>query len=299
MKYLMRRCAAFAAAAILVAGCAASFASPTLPPSTATIVPTNTPIVLAPGDITLQGASDTPVFITFVSNAGFLIEAGETKVAIDITALVANPSARRRLMREAAPPFDGIDLLLATHEHSDHYDADVIADHLHHNPDAVFVSPPAAVEMVRALCLDLPDQEQRLISYDLERGERNNEIIAGVNLETLWISHGGRVDNFGFIFDLGGYRFFHTGDMTDDREGLALYDLPSEQIDFAFVPIYHLTEWDLQDMIFESIQADRLIPMHFYGVRDSMVSVLRQDYPDAVLFEEEMQRLVLLPIDRQ
>ena len=56
---------------------------------------------------------------------------------------------------------------------------------------------------------------------------------------------------------------------------------------------------DLQDMVFENIQAEYLIPMHLYGVRDSMVSALRQDKPEAILFEEEMQRLVILSTNKQ
>ena len=88
----------------------------TPPPTAAIPTPANTPD--AEGDL-------APVEITFIDNAGFLIAAGVTKVLIDAlyegNAYISSPPDMiLQQAIEGDPPFDGVDLLLITHDHPDH-----------------------------------------------------------------------------------------------------------------------------------------------------------------------------------
>ena len=71
------------------------------------------------------------VRVTYVGNAGFLIAVGDKKILID--ALFSGfpggytlPEEIRDKMALGRPPFDGIDLALATHSHGDHFESGLV-----------------------------------------------------------------------------------------------------------------------------------------------------------------------------
>lgn len=86
--------------------------------------------------------------ITFIANAGLLFDFGGTKLLVD--GLYDSPpegfsripeSTLSKLM-SAVPPFDGINALLFTHTHPDHFSSRLIGEYMRANPIEKLAVPP-------------------------------------------------------------------------------------------------------------------------------------------------------------
>ena len=271
-------------------------ATPTTTPSP---MPTLTPS--AP-DLVLEGTAGSELAITYVKNAGFLIESGDRKILIDALfegfgqPLVS--SSLRARMEQAEAPFDGVDLVLVTHTHADHFDPDIVGAHLQNNPQAALVSTAQGARIIRQTFSTLDGLEERVHSVHLSAGTSQELDVDGFPLRILEISHGEGADvrNHGYVFEIGGYKLFHTGDIGG-LEYLQGYDLPAEQIDFAFVPWFFVADPE-NHVVLEDIQARHYVPMHFSYTGSDLESIWRDveaHYPQAILFRESMQKLVVQP----
>ena len=128
------------------------------------------------------------VRVTFVGNAGFLITVNDKKILID--ALFSGFPGDYILPREiqdklalGLPPFDNIDLVLATHSHGDHFDASLVRRFLSNNPAAVFASTPQATAL-------LNDFSNRVIAFAPAKNKTAPAEIQGVHVEAVYLSHG-------------------------------------------------------------------------------------------------------------
>jgi len=244
-----------------------------------------------------------PLAITYIGNEGFLIEGGGKKVAIDalFRGFQADdiPVERQQLMRQAAPPFDDIDLILVTHSHGDHFEASIVSDHLVNNPSTVLVSTDDTIRMVRELYPG-DDFDQRAFAYRVERGQREAGTFNGIDVTIIYLSHGGGgVRNNGYVLSLAGYKFLHMGDYGEESiQPVLSYHLPDERLDFAFVPYFYMMEEDLRPIVTEGIQARYYIPMHFYSTferKENIFAVVDPAFPNAILFYTELQTLFVSP----
>jgi L-ascorbate metabolism protein UlaG (beta-lactamase superfamily)/pimeloyl-ACP methyl ester carboxylesterase len=260
-------------------------------------MPTLTPSV---PDLVLVGRAGSELAITYVKNAGFLIESGDRKILIDALfegfgqPLVSN--GLRLRMEQAEAPFDGVDLVLVTHTHADHFDPAIVGAHLQNNPPAVLLSTDEGARIIRQTFSTLEGLEERVHSVHLSAGTSQELDVNGFPLRILEISHGEGADvrNYGYVFEIGGYKLFHTGDIGG-LEYLQRYDLPAEQIDFAFVPWFFVADPE-NHVVLEDIQAKHYVPMHFYYTGSDLESIWRDveaHYPEAILFRESMQKLVV------
>jgi L-ascorbate metabolism protein UlaG (beta-lactamase superfamily) len=240
--------------------------------------------------------TDTPIEVTFIGNAGFMITIGDKKILID--ALVERPAIPGEVavpLETAQGPFEDVDLILATHSHSDHFSADKVHSHLENNPEAVFVSGQDAVSMVNALGA----VRDRTLPIRLRQraGERTQLAVNGIGLECIHLSHGGDILNLGFVITAEGRRVFHPGDMdpaTVSVAELQRHGLPDKQIDVSFVAHFMLiTEGD-HAHITEGIQADYVIAMHYrFTIPPPDYDLMASHFPDAIVFHESMESWVM------
>jgi L-ascorbate metabolism protein UlaG (beta-lactamase superfamily) len=274
----------------------------TLAPPTSTLAPPTATTTPSPTQ-TLEPPSPTPTWtpiapssyegvrITHVFNAGYLITAGDKRILID--ALYAgHPEGLLKPVVHAQPPFDGVDLILATHEHGDHFSPELVSRYMAENPQAMFVSTRSAVEQLLALDSGL---RARTIAVQLERRERKQIEVKGVDLEALYISHGmPGILNLGMIITVDGIKIFHTGDLSPDHVSVSYlqdYGLPGMEIDVAFVPDFVLTMEEYRDLVLEGIQPRYVIPTHY--PYEYPPSGIEEVFPNAVVFRDTMESWVL------
>jgi L-ascorbate metabolism protein UlaG (beta-lactamase superfamily) len=236
-----------------------------------------------------------PASVTYVANSGFLIQAGGKKILIDalfdgFPGSYAPPVAVREPLLAGLPPFDGIDLILATHRHGDHFSAAAVRQALASNPRAVFVGPAATVAT-------LADSSGRARALDPAEGRRAETEVNGIRIEAMRLSHGtpppGRPDivNLGYLVTVGGLKFFHTGDIDWQivtPELLTSLGIPGEHVDVAFVPHFFLAVPVPLPFVVEGIRSRFLVASHLqYTDEPVNAERIRRNFPNAVLLRTE------------
>ena len=219
------------------------------------------------------GAADRApeVAVVPLGNEGVLLVAGERRVVVDalfgdgLPGYATVPPAQRADLEAARGEFAGVDLVLATHVHRDHFDAVAVARHLAANPAARFVSTPEAVAAVRVLAAS-DALAVRLHAVLPAEGERETLRFDGVTVTVFQLHHGRDlarpVANLGFLVELGGRRIVHLGDTEAIADELAATGLASSGVDLALVPFWRLLDDDGRNAIDRALRPTRVAAIH-------------------------------------
>ena len=265
-------------------------------PPTATITATPT-VTLTPTPSPTATLDPQVVRVTFVGNAGFMVEVGEKKILLDAIFEgipgYDQPQAVRALLWQALPPFEEADLILVSHSPGDHYYAEKIQAYLEMTPQAVFLSLPDAAGQITGL-------DERVIPIDLAEGETAQYEVNGMQVEAFYLSHG-RVSgesypNLGFLVTVGDTRIFHTGDMSIFSVSLAdlrAFGLPEREISLAFVPHFMMQSVSGVLLAQQGFNASYYFPIHYaYTTPAFDAEVVARYMPEAVVFAQEMESWV-------
>jgi L-ascorbate metabolism protein UlaG (beta-lactamase superfamily) len=242
------------------------------------------------------------VIVTFVGNAGFLITAGDKKLLIDATfrgykQVYELPPDIQEKIAKAQPPFDGIDVILATHAHGDHFNADLTRQYMSSNPNTIF----ASTEQLTATFKDFPD---RVITFNPSRGKTDRKELRGISIEAIYLPHGSfdanktEILNYGYIVNLNGVRLFHTGDFDTQLfsfDEFRAYQIPEKNIDLAFIQHFYLNDNPSErKFVNEGIGSRFIIPIHYYYSDPPIdTGFVKSNYPDAVIFKQELQNWIM------
>lgn len=241
--------------------------------------------------------------VTYIANQGVLLAAGDTQVLIDglhrpyRPIYPSLPEREREEIETARPPFDGIDLILVSHVHRDHFHPEAVARHLRHNPKAVLVSSEQVVREIQALG-NVADIRTRMTAITPALRARQTTEVAEVTVDILGVGHGtGRhatVQNLGHLITLGGTRVLHIGDATTEDPGiLEAFDLDEAGIDVAFLPVWFLTGDAGAAIVRQHIKPRHIVAIHMPADDPQRaVTRIRQRFPDAVAFTTLLERKV-------
>lgn len=244
--------------------------------------------------------------VTYLGNEGFLLADDEHSVLIDALYgdglpgyAVVDPEIRTAI-EGARPPYDRVDIILATHHHDDHFDPRAVARHLRANPRAVFLSTPQAIARMKKEVGDFASLSPRAHGVVPDEGERHSVRLLGLDLEVLNLHHGRNrkpaVENLGFLFELGGRRLLHVGDTMASASELASYGLPGVAVDVAFLPCWLVAYEPWAGTVRDGIGAAEIVVMHlpvpdapdgyfapFSGLGD-LLDTIRRKHPGAQIF---------------
>ncbi len=219
------------------------------------------------GLIALLAGSTTAgeVEITYLANEGFLISAGESKVLIDglfpgIDGFPRLPADLAADLESGRPPFDGIDLVLVTHHHDDHFGPGEVARFLATQP-AVLVSTRQVLDRLRD-----PRSSGSPDRVSPAPGSSATVEAAGVRVDTVDLHHGRyrkpAVENLGFVIDVDGLKVLHIGDTEATVEDFSPLRLAEIGIDVALLPVWYLTEPRWQAVVAQEIRPKSIVAMH-------------------------------------
>ncbi len=190
-------------------------------------------------DVGYTVTDGVPVTLTFVPNRPLILQYGETRVLIDglLRDLVALSDREKGRLERAEPPFDGVGLALATHEHFDHVTPRVVVEYLTHSPSTVFVSLVETVGLLR----DVPgfaSVADRTFAIPFIEGSTAEFEIPGARVTAFCVRHSGEGNNLAFLVELGGVRILVLGDAAFDfgLAEVAAFGWANLGIDVAVVP---------------------------------------------------------------
>ncbi len=244
----------------------------------------------------------TDVEIIYAGNEGFLVMAEGKKVLIDAFHRLGDVK-NQEMLQNGRPPFDDVDLILTTHTDHDHFDLHMVGDYLKTHPHTVLVSTDQAKDSFVKYYRDFEKIESRIRGYTTESGEKISVSHAGIELTMMHLQHGRnrevKVTNLGFLFVLGGKKFFHMGDSEIILSEMSIYDLPKERIDVAFIPYWYFTSAKYRPALQNGIGAKYLVPMHLILVdggpqeRERILESIRAEFPESILFSTEMEKRII------
>jgi L-ascorbate metabolism protein UlaG (beta-lactamase superfamily) len=245
--------------------------------------------------------------VTYLANEGFLLAAGDSSVLIDalfgdgLDGYRTVPHPIREDLENGVGRFAGVDCILATHEHADHFNPHSVAGLLDRVP-AQFVSTRAAVEQVSPLLTSGQHPEPRWLRPARHQIEKID--CGGVSVSAMSFHHGRlMVKNLAYLVDLGGLTVLHVGDTEITEEEIRPWGLADLDIDIALLPSWHLTEPRWLPVI-EEIGSPRIVAMHlasadapasWFGSAGSLekrIAEIRRQNPDAWIPTEAMEERV-------
>ncbi len=201
--------------------------------------------------------------LTWVGNAGWLIESGNLLIATDLD---LDPAEKLHAPPVTAAELAGaLDAVLITHQHGDHCNLPTLRT-LARESRCVFVLPRTCLEPVAEL--DIPP-DRVLIA------EPHNPFgLLGMRVEPIHAIHGDRdftvltheagfLDglryNCGYLLTISGNRLLQPGDSVLTEEHLALRD-----VDVLFVsPTVHNMHVDRSLILINRLEPAHILPQHF------------------------------------
>jgi len=234
------------------------------------------------------------VDVTYVGNAGFLVKIGDRKILIDALfkgseGIYEIPQEIQEKLALAEAPFDNVDLILITHAHGDHVDPAMVSEHMKNNPKAILASTQQLIEYLK-------DSTHRSISFNPTKEISDKKEIQGIHVESFLLPHGpdSRIINIGFLVTVNEITLFQTGDADFDQftfEEFRSLQLPEQNIDLSFIQHYYLRGDSLNTkFVQEGIGGKYIFPIHYHFTTPTFdAAIIKQNYPDAIIFEEELQ----------
>ncbi len=182
--------------------------------------------------------------LTHVANEGVHVSTGARAVLIDALFDAPNPAyaapapdVLAKLIAGEAP-FAGIELLLVTHNHPDHFRVAVVDRFLVAHPRVVMMAPADLVRALRDSAGNWPSYAARVRSIDLRPGERTTEEWAGGRVLAFRTLHGRTSEspmNLMYLVEMDGWTVFHEGDSDSNPESFRAVVDGGRKIDLALV----------------------------------------------------------------
>jgi L-ascorbate metabolism protein UlaG (beta-lactamase superfamily) len=218
-----------------------------------------------------QTARRLPLRLTYIANEGVLVSSGNAKVLID--ALFDKPNKEYRAparevldkIMKGAPPFDGVELVLVTHNHPDHFDASLAVRYLETVPGPIVLAPADAVAEMRKVATDWTKIEARVAPLDIKVGEKERRDLKRIPVTAFRTLHSSDVEspmNVMFLFELNGWRIFHEGDSTGKTGVYHDFGLGSVPVDLALVHYWFPLEPNCARFLQEVLKPDHIALMH-------------------------------------
>jgi len=229
--------------------------------------------------------------ITYIANEGFMISMGSTTFLFDglpKSKYYVNPSdSLAARMMNGIPPFDRVDYFLVTHDHPDHFNAEMTSRFLLNHPTVQLL---ASSETCSKLAGD-SIAGRGLSGIDLEMGQHQTIRGGRAEIVVLRLNHGGGtgVSNLAYVVRSNGSTIVHVGDarLSDNEEYLRTLDWHSYDVDVLFIEYFDHSD-ETREIIEKMIKPKNVVLMHIpAGEEDGVRNADERVHPRTVVFGAE------------
>jgi len=190
------------------------------------------------------------VNIEYIANSGVMLENKGRKVLIDgIHTKLVPPyyNTRKEVLNKIMnneKPYDNIDILIFTHDHSEHFDAVAVCEILKRNRLTQLVCTYSARDKI----LNSPNFDPIIVSQIQELGVPKWQSmlikLKETPFEVISMVHDGKeysdVENFAYYFEMGGKTFMHLGDSAPSMENFENAGMFKREVDVLFAPFPYI-----------------------------------------------------------
>lgn len=193
------------------------------------------------------GCDDKNVNLTYIANCGFLIELDGSRIIVDGLFRYGHnrypvpDTSVIRLMTGNMAPFKGIDLILVTHTHVDHFDRHLVAACMLNNPEAKLICPGQAVDSLRLDTLSFGRIEGRILQCSPELNTSQRLLHRDIEIHACRFPHvGGErfagTEHVAFLISGKSGTVFHSGDIDPfQTEGYKGIKINEQDVDIGLL----------------------------------------------------------------
>jgi L-ascorbate metabolism protein UlaG (beta-lactamase superfamily) len=247
-----------------------------------------------------QTPNHTQLEITYIANAGFLIEYGSKKVLIDAIHSWPNfqstPDEVYNNLRQNKPPFDDIDLILVTHDHADHFYAKMVNYVMSRQKRAVLIAPDNAIESLK---ISAPEEYKKITDdqikkVDIHVGEILDLSLDDIDLKIFGLEHDGSQSNmlnYGYLIKVYDKTLLHEGDSYISNKYFQSSNFEIDSIDILFENDPYRKDQERQKIINDYIKPKHRIAMHIQPMNlERFLKEIKDKYPDEIIFKKPMEK---------
>lgn len=262
-----------------------------------------------------QGHLQEKTIVTYVANEGFLIQTENRKILVD--ALFGGikgdwceqPSdSALDIMINGQEPFDSIDVVLVSHNHSDHFNEQLVSEFMVKNPNTILVCPNQVNQSLEANA-SYSRFSERIRPVHYSDPKDTFMVLGDIQIRAMKMKHGSyfeKNDNTGELIDLhkdvehiaclvmiDGSNFFHSGDASPETfKNYMEGGLEIGKIDFAFMDRVFMRPNGMM-LINELIKPDKLIFMHIEPMKVGYYKSIIKDLDDILIFSKPLDSIAL------
>jgi len=224
-------------------------------------------------------SSGNPASVTYLGNEGVLVEQGNTRILFDPLFRLENaeylavPDHIENALVSGEPPFDGVDALMITHNHVDHFSPNLVLNFLTLNPAVRLYAPAQVIEKLQSFGAsqeaDLPHRATGLyLSLD---GAPLSQETDGMKVEFLRIPHSGwpssnaTTQNLVYRITLpNGSAVIHLGDSEARFESFERFRSfwQARDNDLVLAPFWFMQSAEGQRILTELMRARKTVGIH-------------------------------------
>jgi L-ascorbate metabolism protein UlaG (beta-lactamase superfamily) len=193
-------------------------------------------LILACGEASPQKSAT----VSYIANEGFMVEVKGKKILFDglFGGFKANwcdvPSTDTKAKLEnAEPPFDNIDLIFISHNHSDHFNKEMVVNHLAKNSKCIVLCPLQVYKKLES-AEGFSSISKNIFEFTPGINRDTAVVIDGMKIKIYRLEHSRymekdsvtglyvnlhrNVENLGFLLQTDGILVFHCGDINPWNE---------------------------------------------------------------------------------
>ncbi|WP_347922928.1 MBL fold metallo-hydrolase [Pontimicrobium sp. SW4] len=246
------------------------------------------------------------VKIQYLANEGVLVKYENTEILIDaifdkeFDYLDVLPDNQLEKLKKAEAPYSNVDIVLSTHLHGDHFNAQLVGHHLKYNTKARFLGPNETANQLKENFDAFQTISSQVTSETPNFFESKTLTLNNVKIKVLRFEHAGdspwkEAENVAYLITIGGKKILHLGDSNVEIKRLKAFNLGNENIDVVILPYWLLGPSQKENIIVKYINPKQLfvahIPLKAYSkAQDNITSM---GYTNAVPFIEQFKTFVI------
>lgn len=237
--------------------------------------------------------------VTYIANEGVLLEGEGKKVIIDALfddfyeSYLSPDDETMTKMMKSENPFDQVDLVLTTHMHRDHFEANITGNFLKNHRESALLSSAQIKGELKSKYQNFEDIESQIRSHERGLVTLIDE-INGVKVHSFFMYHAGgertkNIENMGFVVEVAGKKVLHLGDSDMNIDRFREAELSKYDIDVALVPYWYMTSDAGKEIIDNFIKPKKLVGIHYpKAPSPSALEEIKKQYPSAVVFQKSL-----------
>lgn len=243
--------------------------------------------------------------IITLANTGFLLKSTSEGKTILIDAVntekvypfASLPEATLQDMISGNYPFERIDLILFTHHHKDHFDAESTLKILESHPESAVFSTPKTYELLVGHSSCSSELKKRIYFGEVPLRKTLSFNINGVSFYGTNLLHSGAqykdVQNYCYTLDIDSETVFHCGDAHHSVENYKNCGVAELNVSIALLDFPYITLSSGRKVIKEFIKSQKIHLMHLPIASEDKYEWIKSVEKSIEKFSDELPAIIL------